>query len=60
MNLDKHEIEALPQRHRAALINSLPGYKPVVLVGTADSNGHTNLSAINSCFQSAQPLPFLA
>ena len=43
MNLDKHEIEALPQRHRAALINSLPGYKPVVLVGTADSKGHTNL-----------------
>ena len=50
MNLDKREIEALPRRHRAALINSLPGYKPVVLVGTADSKGHTNLSAINSCF----------
>jgi flavin reductase (DIM6/NTAB) family NADH-FMN oxidoreductase RutF len=59
MNLDKREIEALPQRHRAALINSLPGYKPVVLVGTADTKGHTNLSAINSCFHIGAAPPLL-
>ena len=50
MILQKAEIEALPQRQRAALINSIPGYKPVVLVGTANEHKQTNLSVINSCF----------
>ena len=50
MILQKAEIEALPQRQRAALINSIPGFKPVVLVGTANNAGQTNLSVINSCF----------
>ena len=50
MILQKADIEALPQRQRAALINSVPGYKPVALVGTANRDGLTNLSVINSCF----------
>ncbi len=50
MILQKADIAALPQRQRAALINSIPGYKPVVLVGTASGDGQTNLSVINSCF----------
>ena len=50
MILQKAEIEALPQRQRAALINSIPCFKPVVLVGTANNAGQTNLSVINSCF----------
>lgn len=50
MILQKAELEALPQRQRAALINSIPGYKPVVLVGTASGDAQTNLSVINSCF----------
>jgi flavin reductase (DIM6/NTAB) family NADH-FMN oxidoreductase RutF len=50
MILTKVDIEALPQRKRAALINSVPGYKPVALVGTANRDGLTNLSVINSCF----------
>lgn len=50
MILQKAEIGALPQRQRAALINSIPGFKPVVLVGTANNAGQTNLSVINSCF----------
>lgn len=50
MIFQKAEIEALPQRQRAALINSIPGYKPVVLVGTTSADGQTNLSVINSCF----------
>jgi len=50
MILTKADIEALPQRKRAALINSVPGYKPVALVGTASRDGLTNLSVINSCF----------
>ena len=50
MILQKAEIGALPKRQRAALINSIPGFKPVVLVGTANNAGQTNLSVINSCF----------
>ncbi len=50
MILQKADIEALPQRQRAALINSVPGYKPVALVGTANRDRLTNLSVINSCF----------
>lgn len=50
MILHKADIEALPKRQRASLINSVPGYKPVVLVGTVSEDGQTNLSVINSCF----------
>ena len=48
--LDKDDIAGLERRKRAALINCLPGFKPVVLVGTADTKHATNLSIINSCF----------
>ena len=50
MRYNLSDIEALPQRQRAALINCLPGIKPVMLVGTADANGATNLSVVSSCF----------
>ena len=57
MILHKADLEALPQRQRASLINSIPGYKPVVLVGTASKDRQTNLSIINSCFHiGAAPL----
>lgn len=59
MILQKAAIEALPQRTRAALINSLPGYKPVVLVGTINRAGQTNLSVINSCFHVGAAPPLL-
>lgn len=59
MILQKAAIEALPQRQRAALINSIPGYKPVVLVGTASKAGQTNLCVINSCFHIGAAPPLL-
>lgn len=48
--LDRCAIEQLEKRRRAALINSLPGFKPVVLVGTVSTQGDTNLCVVNSCF----------
>jgi flavin reductase (DIM6/NTAB) family NADH-FMN oxidoreductase RutF len=48
--LDRCAIEQLEKRRRAALINSLPGFKPVVLVGTVGPQGDTNLCVVNSCF----------
>ena len=48
--LDRPAIEQLEKRRRAALINCLPGFKSVVLVGTVNSHGDTNLCVVNSCF----------
>ena len=59
MILHKADLEALPQRQRASLINSIPGYKPVVLVGTTSKDRQTNLSIINSCFHIGAAPPLL-
>ena len=48
--IDKQTLQSLDKRQRIALINSLPGFKPVVLVGTVDEHSHTNACIINSCF----------
>lgn len=37
--LDREGIAALPQRHRARLVNSLSGFKSANLVGTVDAEG---------------------
>ncbi len=44
------QIAEMEQRYRAAIINSLSGFKSVVLVGTSDSNHSTNLAIFNSLF----------
>ena len=36
---DREGLAALPQRHRARLVNSLSGYKSANLVGTVDADG---------------------
>ena len=48
--IDKQVLQSLDRRQRVALINSLPGFKPVVLVGTINEDKCTNLCVINSCF----------
>ena len=48
--IDKQALHSLDKRQRVALINSLPGFKPVVLVGTINEDKRTNLCVINSCF----------
>lgn len=42
------DIEALPQRFRAAFVNSISGFKSASLIGTADQEGNTNLSIVSS------------
>lgn len=44
------QIADMEQRYRAAFINSLGGFKSVVLVGTCDQEGSTNLAIFNSLF----------
>ena len=44
------DISQMEQRFRASFINSLGGFKSVVLVGTANESGETNLAIFNSLF----------
>ena len=48
--IDRRALYSLDKRQRVALVNSLPGFKPVVLVGTVNADSLTNLCVINSCF----------
>ncbi len=42
------QLAAMETRFRAAFLNSLGGFKSLVLVGTADVDGHSNLAVFNS------------
>lgn len=48
--LMRDDIDAMEKRSRANLINSLSGYKSANLLGTANSQGHTNLALMSSVF----------
>ena len=50
MHITKNDINEMEQRYRASFINSLGGFKSLILVGTADNNGASNLSVLNSLF----------
>ncbi|WOJ95402.1 flavin reductase family protein [Congregibacter brevis] len=60
MLLSSIDIEALERRRRAALINSITGFKPANLVGTVDKDGHTNLSIMSSLVHIGSNPPLLA
>ncbi|WP_306640081.1 flavin reductase family protein [Sanyastnella coralliicola] len=44
----REDIDALDKRFRAALINSLSGFKSANLIGTCDIKGQPNLSVVSS------------
>lgn len=48
--INKVTLQSLDKHQRVALVNGLPGFKPVVLVGTVNKKSLTNLCVINSCF----------
>ncbi len=48
MNFSRDHIAAMEKRYRAALINSVTGYKPANLVGTASASGQSNLAIMSS------------
>lgn len=50
MIYNNNEIENLETRFRANLINSLGGFKSVVLIGTKSLEGNENLSIFSSLF----------
>lgn len=50
MNISGNDLDEMEKGYRAAMINSLPGFKCLQLVGTMSENGHSNLGIFNSIF----------
>ena len=50
----------MPSRERAALINSLSGFKSANLIGTADAEGHCNLAIMSSVVHLGSHPPLMA
>ena len=53
------DIDALPQRFRAAFMNSISGFKSANLIGTVDAEGKTNLSIVSSVVHLGSNPPLL-
>ena len=50
MIYNQHDLEALEKNYRANLINSLGGFKSLVLIATKHTDGTTNLATFSSLF----------
>ena len=48
ITLSKNDLQAMEQRARTRLVNSLSGFKSANLIGTCDSQGAANLAVISS------------
>lgn len=59
MVYNSSEIKDLEKQFRTNLINSIPGYKPLQLLGTVGADGVTNLSLVNSIFHLGANPPLL-
>ena len=59
MWINKNEIEAFDQRYRANLINSLPGFKAVVLIGSTNKQEQLNVAPFNSVVHIGANPPYL-
>lgn len=53
------DFSSMEKQFRTNLINSIPGYKPLQLLGTVGANGVTNLSLVNSVFHLGANPPLL-
>lgn len=58
-HLTRSDIQDMDKRFRAQFINSIPGFKSVSLVGTADSAGSHNLAIFNSVIHLGSNPPLL-
>ena len=48
IHINREDIASFDRLYRLNLINSLPGYKSANLIGTADSEGRTNLAIFST------------
>jgi flavin reductase (DIM6/NTAB) family NADH-FMN oxidoreductase RutF len=59
ISIDKDKIQSFEKQFRTQLINSLPGLKPLVLVGTTHASGVANLALFNSVVHIGADPPLL-
>jgi flavin reductase (DIM6/NTAB) family NADH-FMN oxidoreductase RutF len=59
MEYSHTDLLELEKRFRANLINSIPGFKPVVLIGTKSKSGVENVAPFNSVVHIGANPPFL-
>ncbi|MEZ8191127.1 flavin reductase family protein [Vibrio sp. 1F279] len=59
MTLSRQDNQAMDQRERARLINSLSGFKSANLIGTCDKQGLENLAVVSSVVQLGSNPPLL-
>jgi flavin reductase (DIM6/NTAB) family NADH-FMN oxidoreductase RutF len=57
--LNRADIDAMESRYRAALINSVSGYKSANLIGTCDRAGSPNLAIMSSAVHLGSHPPLL-
>jgi flavin reductase (DIM6/NTAB) family NADH-FMN oxidoreductase RutF len=60
MKLNRPDLDALPDRQRAALVNCLSGYKSANLIGTISRTGQSNLAIVSSVVHLGANPPLLA
>jgi len=60
MQLDSHAIADMPSQKRAAFVNSVTGFKSANLVGTATTEGATNLAIMSSVVHLGSHPPLVA
>lgn len=53
------DLSTMPQRYRAAMINSIGGFKSAVMIGTRNAAGQNNLAVFNSLFHLGANPPLL-
>ncbi len=59
LHLDPNNLNEMPSRYRANLINSISGFKSCNLIGTRSSKGITNLAVFNSVIHIGSSPPLL-
>ncbi|CAM2996199.1 flavin reductase family protein [Vibrio neptunius] len=59
-NFTKTQLEAMDERKRARLINSLSGFKSANLIGTQDGTGNNNLAIVSSVVHIGSSPPLLS
>lgn len=57
ITLSKNDLQAMEQRERTRLVNSLSGFKSANLIGSCDSQGAANLAVISSVVHLASHPP---
>lgn len=60
MRLTEGSLSEMPSRERAALVNSLSGFKSANLIGTANARGQSNLAIMSSVVHLGSNPPLLA